>query len=80
MVKLATAGEERVPPEPCVKIRVGDIDNTDADVGLGAFFLFPAMTCCCVMLERFTGALDSPDRVFVGAERTQGIGLGEKGR
>lgn len=74
MVKLAMAGDERVPPEPCVKIRVGAI--TDVDVG--AFFLFSAMTCC-VMLERL-GLLDFSDRLFVGAERTQGMGLGEKGR
>lgn len=74
MVKLAMAGEERVPPEPCVKIRVDD--NIDVDVG--ASFLFSAMTCC-VMLERL-GLLDFSDRVSVGAERTQGIGLGEKGR
>lgn len=76
MVKLAMAGEERVPPEPCVKIKVGD--NTDVDVDVGAFFLFSAMTCC-VILERL-GVLDFSDRVFVGAERTQGISLGEKGR
>ena len=31
MVKLAMAGEERVPPEPCVKIRVGDINIDDDD-------------------------------------------------
>lgn len=74
MVKLAMAGEESVPPEPCVKIRVGD----NIDVDIGAFFLFSAMTCC-VMLERL-GVLDFSDRVSVGAERTQGIGLGEKGR
>lgn len=71
MVKLAMAGEESVPPEPCVKIRVGD----NIDVDIGAFFLFSAMTCC-VMLERW----DFSDRASVGAERKQGIGLGEKGR
>lgn len=74
MVKLAMAGEERVPPEPCVKIRVGD--NIDVDVG--AFFLCSAMTWC-VMLEGL-GVLHFSDRVSVGAERTQGIGFGEKGR
>lgn len=83
MVKLAMAGEERVPPEPCVKIRVGDINIDDVDLGLGVFFLFSsAMTCCCVMLEECLGGLlDFSDRVFVGGvERTQGIDLGEKGR
>lgn len=74
MVKLAMAGEESVPPEPCVKIKVGD----NIDVDIGAFFLFTAMTCC-VMLEG-SGVLDFLDNVSVGAERTQDIGLGEKGR
>lgn len=84
MVKLAMAGEERVPPEPCVKIRVGDINIDDDDV-VGAFsfllFSFSAMTCCFVMLVEHFGVLDFSDGVFVGGvERTQGIDLGEKGR
>lgn len=47
MVKLAMAGEDSVPPEPCVKIKVGD-DNVGVDIG--AFFLFSATTCCCSVM------------------------------
>lgn len=74
MVKLAMAGEERVPPEPCVKIRVGD----NIGVDIGPFFLFSAMTGCEVL--EGLGVLDVSDEISVGAERTQGIGLGEKER
>lgn len=71
MAKSTIAGEKRVPLEPCVNIRVGD----GLGVGVGAFFLLLATTSCLGL-----GVLDVTDGVSVGAERTQGIGLGENGR
>lgn len=68
MAKFAMAGEERVPLEPCVNIRLVD----GIGVGVGAFLLPLAIGGL--------GVLHVRDEASVGAERTQGIGLGEKGR